>query len=440
MGAALRTPSAMPVDTVIANGELLRRAPRVPDYKAEAQALGELAAMLDTSPQSIGQLLVEKTRELLHADSAGLSLAEMEGADRIFRWRAITGEFACYLNGTMPRDFSPCGEVVRRNEPLLMCGMVRAYPYVGELHAPVREALLVPFYDEGVPIGTVWAVHHSEEGHFTAEDLRLLTSLTRFAGVAARMSVLVADLREEGEEHKRQLAQARQADRNKDDFLAQLGHELRNPLNPMKIGLHLIKQGLPAGNSEMHRMHAMVERQMQQIEKLSNGLMDAAAIRSGKIAIHPQPMSLQSAIAGAIEQVNPVCLAREHRLSVEMPEGPLMISGDEGRLVQAFSNLLTNACKYTPNGGNISLRTREAAGEVRIDVEDSGEGIEEADRARIFQMFTQVDARPGQARGGLGIGLALVQQIVELHGGAVAVFSEGKGKGSRFEVRLPRQL
>ena len=182
------------VDRVIQTHMLQQRPSKTPNYQAESAAMMELVKALADDPESVAQRLVEVALNLTAAGSAGLSVAESEDGKEIFRWIATAGEYSRYLRGTMPRDFSPCGEVLRRAEPLLMCDMVRAYPYIERLHAPPAEVLLVPFANNGKLVGTVWIASHSQNHTFDQEDLRVVKSLAVFASALSSTVSLVRNL------------------------------------------------------------------------------------------------------------------------------------------------------------------------------------------------------------------------------------------------------
>ncbi|MHC5539263.1 GAF domain-containing protein, partial [Singulisphaera rosea] len=177
---------AAPIDHVVITEELARRPRRLPDFGAENLALVGLAEVMAESPKAILQRLSDAVLELCRTDSAGISIEEAEGRNPVFRWRATSGAYDKYVGETMPRGFSPCGVVLDRNAPVLMADPVGCYGYIAALDPPVREVLLVPFYRGQVPIGTIWAVAHTEEKRFDSEDVRLLESLARFASAAVR--------------------------------------------------------------------------------------------------------------------------------------------------------------------------------------------------------------------------------------------------------------
>jgi PAS domain S-box-containing protein len=226
-----------------------------------------------------------------------------------------------------------------------------------------------------------------------------------------------------------------ESDRRKTEFLATLAHELRNPLAPISNGLHLLRR---AGDEQAHaRALGMMERQLRHMVHLVDDLLDIARISSNKVELRRERLDLATVLAGAVETSTPLIESAGHTLEVRLPEGALHVEGDATRLAQVVSNLLNNAAKYTPHGGRVRLWAVADGGEAVIHVEDSGTGIPADALPKVFEMFTQVGRGINRAQGGLGIGLALVKRLVELHGGRVEAHSEGAGRGSRFTVRLP---
>ncbi|WP_312733812.1 hybrid sensor histidine kinase/response regulator [Brevundimonas sp.] len=233
-------------------------------------------------------------------------------------------------------------------------------------------------------------------------------------------------------------AQLRAADRRKDEFLAVLGHELRNPLMALRAGLQLLER--EADGSKAGVIRERMGTQVLHLSRLIEDLLDVSRIDQGKIALRLERVSLQAVLASAIDTSRPKIDAGLHALTVDLPDEPAWIAGDFTRLSQVVSNLLTNAAKYTPSGGEIRLSTRLEADTVEIEVEDNGVGVPPEMQERIFALYTQVPGPDTRSSEGLGIGLALVKQLVELHRGAIAVSSEGEDQGSRFTVRLPRSV
>ena len=227
-----------------------------------------------------------------------------------------------------------------------------------------------------------------------------------------------------------------EADRQKDEFLAILAHELRNPLAPILNGLQLMR--LTHGDADAtERTRLMMERQLGQMVHLIDDLLDLSRISCGKIELRKQQIELASVIAQAIETSRPFIDQCGHELLVDVPPSPIHVDGDLTRLAQVFSNLLNNAAKYTQRGGRIRLTVQQFETEAVVSVKDDGIGIPTHMLSKIFEMFTQVDRNEERPQGGLGIGLSLVNQLVEMHGGSVEARSDGSGKGSEFVVCLP---
>ena len=233
------------------------------------------------------------------------------------------------------------------------------------------------------------------------------------------------------------LARARaEADRHKDEFLATLAHELRNPLAPIRNGLTVMR--LAGGDREaVEKARGMMERQVQQMVRLIDELLDLSRISRGKVELRLERVTLAAVVTTAVETSRPLIEEAGHELVVRLPSEPVFVNADTTRLAQVFSNLLNNAAKYTERGGHIRLTAEAAGGEVRVSVQDDGIGIPAPMLPAIFEMFTQVDRSLEKAQGGLGIGLSIVKRLVEMHGGTVEARSAGHGKGSELIVRLP---
>jgi signal transduction histidine kinase/ActR/RegA family two-component response regulator len=233
----------------------------------------------------------------------------------------------------------------------------------------------------------------------------------------------------------------RLADQRKDEFLATLGHELRNPLTPLLMGLQLLKKSSssdePATAASDVRVRAVMERQINHLVRLVDDLLEVSRITRGLVEIQREPMDLASALRFAIDTSRPAIEAAGHRLSVALPEAPITVLGDAVRLTQVFANLLTNATKYTNRGGQIHVSLTQDGERARVAVRDNGIGIPASHLSSVFDMFMQVDRSGRRAQGGLGLGLTLVRSLVQQHGGHVEARSEGPGSGSEFVVELP---
>ena len=230
-----------------------------------------------------------------------------------------------------------------------------------------------------------------------------------------------------------QLAQER---RRKDEFLAMLAHELRNPLAPLRYMLEVQKRAQD-DSAAQQRARDVMERQLLLLVRLVDDLLDVNRINQGKLALRLEPVLLEAVVQQAAEVCRPLLQQQGHRLHVQLPAAPIQLTGDPARLTQVFGNLLTNACKYTAPGGDIRLSAEPAGREVLVRIEDNGSGIPPDQLDKIFEMFTQVDKTLERSQGGLGIGLMLVRRLVEMHGGTVRAHSDGLGHGSEFTVALP---
>jgi signal transduction histidine kinase/DNA-binding response OmpR family regulator len=237
-------------------------------------------------------------------------------------------------------------------------------------------------------------------------------------------------------ERLRLIEQLREQDRRKDEFLATLAHELRNPLAPMNNGLQLMR--LAASNpATLEHARAMMERQLQQMKRLVDDLMDVSRISRNRLELRKEFVELATVVNRATETSRPLIEGAEQELLVSLPEEPVLIDGDPVRLAQAFSNLLNNASKYSEKGSFIWFQAEQTGDEIIVTVRDTGIGIPADNLPNIFDIFVQVDRSLERSQGGLGIGLTLVRQLVQMHGGSVEVRSDGPGHGSEFIVRLP---
>jgi PAS domain S-box-containing protein len=232
------------------------------------------------------------------------------------------------------------------------------------------------------------------------------------------------------------LTQLKEADQRKDEFLATLAHELRNPLAPLRNALEILKRGEGDGTL-LEQVQSTLERQLGQMERLVDDLLDVSRIARGKLELRKQRVELASVIHQSVEVCHPLAERARHELNVSLPQEAIYLQADPGRMAQVFANLLANACKYTEPGGRIWLTVVRQGGDVVVNVKDTGVGIPPDKLGSVFEMFTQIDRSLERSHGGLGIGLSLVKRLVEMHGGSVQAYSAGLGRGSEFVVRLP---
>src|SRR5262245_4446570 len=227
------------------------------------------------------------------------------------------------------------------------------------------------------------------------------------------------------------------ADRRKDEFLAMLAHELRNPLAPIRNAGELLSRTLPP-DPRLQGAAAIVKRQIGQLARLVDDLLDVSRITQGRIELQRRSVDLADIITEALESVEPLMREKGHRVALSVTDAPLCVDGDSARLVQCVGNLLANAAKYTDPGGEIRLDARRVGPLAVLSVIDNGVGIPRELLPQIFELFVQSDRSLDRSQGGLGIGLSVVRRLIEMHGGDVVATSEGPGHGAKFEVRLPR--
>ena len=302
-----------------------------------------------------------------------------------------------------------------------------------EGHPPVRSYLAAPVKSRGgVVLGGLF-FGHPEAGRFTRAHARMIEGITAHAAIALEAARLYKTVSTQKEQLTEAVQRAGEADRRKDEFLAMLGHELRNPLAPMATAIHLMKLKGAGGERERE----VIERQVRHLSRLVDDLLDLSRITRGKIDLRKERIEASTAIAKGLEMASPLLEKYAHNVAIEVPREGLPIDGDSVRLAQVFQNLLTNAAKYTEPGGHISISSARDGQAVVVRVQDDGIGIPAELLPRVFDAFVQGERSIDRAEGGLGIGLTLVRKLVELQGGTVSAHSEGAGRGSLFEVRLP---
>ena len=285
----------------------------------------------------------------------------------------------------------------------------------------LRSYLCVPLRLRGRMLGAITFVTAESGRRYGLDDLRVAEDLAR------RITVALENVR---------LYQALQeADRRKDEFLATLAHELRNPLAPVRTGLEVLKLAPPGPVADAVR--AMMERQLGHMVRLVDDLLDVSRVSRGKLELKKTRVTLQVVLDAALETSRPVLEAGRHALRVSIPSEPVWLDADLTRLAQVVGNLLANAAKYTPDGGHVALDARREGNEALVSVSDDGLGIPPEMLERVFEMFAQVNRTLDRAQGGLGIGLALVRRLVDMHGGTITAASPGPGRGSTFTLRLP---
>jgi PAS domain S-box-containing protein len=327
-----------------------------------------------------------------------------------------------------------CGVAMHKGEPVITPdveedplwepwrSVARAHHYRGCWSFPVRAA--------GGPVLGTFALYFPTPRTPAPEDLK-------FAAAVTHAAAIVSSRYKEAAERARAEQALKEASRRKDEFLAVLGHELRNPLAPLSLATDLL-QDAELRPDVTKNVLPMMRRQLDHLARLVDDLLDVTRITRGHAELRYAPFDLRAAVESAVEQSRPLIEERRHTLHVELGDAPLRADGDLQRLTQVFGNLLSNAAKYAEPGGVITVRATVDADEAVISVADKGFGIPKERVAHLFKMFSQVpEHRSLVGGGGLGVGLALCRQLVELHGGSIEARSEGLGRGSEFVVRLP---
>jgi PAS domain S-box-containing protein len=303
-------------------------------------------------------------------------------------------------------------------------------------HGPVKSYLAVPVVSSsGTVLGGLF-FGHSTAGVFSERVERLVVGIAAEAAVAIDNARLYQEARLLSEELRRQNEELAESDRRKNEFLAMLGHELRNPLAPIVNALHIIRSETQA-NPLIEQAASMAERQTRHLARVVDDLLDLARITRGAILLRKERVSLADVVNRAVETVQPTFDAQGQRLSVSYPRETIWLEGDPIRLQQVLVNLLNNAAKYTPRDGRIWCAAQVQGRDAVLRIKDTGVGIAPELLSKVFDLFTQAERSLARSEGGLGIGLTMVRQLVEMHGGSVEARSAGVGRGSEFIVRLP---
>jgi PAS domain S-box-containing protein len=395
------------------------------------RAHGRVICDADGKPRTMAGVIVDIDEarqanlraETLHRLAA--SFASELDEDRLVQM--ITDEIT-KLIGAQVTAFSFAGrpDTITSGDPTLLADL-RAERIASVLTVAVTAR-------SGETFGTLW-LGHAEHGRFTSEHARLVTGIASHAAVALENAHLYKTVREQKEQLELAVERARVADRRKDEFLAMLGHEMRNPLAPIATALDLME--LKDG-ADVRKERAVIRRQVQHLSRLIDDLLDVSRITRGKIQLSREIVELGDVLAKAIEMASPLLEKRLQRLTVDVPRTGLLVDADPTRLAQVFQNLLTNAAKYSEPRSHVELRARAEGDRVVVEVRDEGMGISQELLPRMFDMFAQGERALDRAEGGLGIGLTIAKSLCDMHGGTIDARSAGPGKGSTFIVMLPR--
>lgn len=372
------------------------------ERKQPGERVRERAAALALGDQALAGIVNNVVDGIITIDERGMMQTFNPAAERLFGYEA--------------------GKVIGRNVSMLMSepyrsehdGYLASYLETGEAKIIGRTGRVLPGRRKD---GSMFQMDLAVS-EFSLENRRYFVGIVRDLTDRNRVTELAA------------------ADKLKDEFLSALAHELRNPLAPIRNALQVLcKVGPP--DPQLQLMRGVIDRQVTHMIRLIDDLLDVGRIRQGKLKLRREQAELASVLHHAEEMCRPLAECAGHEVSVTLPPEPVYIDADPVRLTEVFTNLLTNACKYTDPGGKVCLHAERQGSAVVVTVRDTGIGIPPDRLGHIFEMFTQVEESLERSQGGLGIGLTLVKRLVEMHGGSVEARSEGPGNGSEFTVRLP---
>lgn len=434
---------------VVTNSELARRASREPDYQAENEAMNTLAQTLAHSPQSVLQKLVEVAQELCRADSAGISLLEKHGGEQWFRWEALAGVLRDHVNGTMPRNSSPCGTTIDRDATQLMYLPERFFPAL-KIEPPIVEALLIPFHVEDQPIGTVWVVTHTDDRKFDQEDERIIKTLANFAaagwqlwkarGTAEDVATSTKHDLSRSKERESKLQEQLQHSRSIGMPAVAIAHDFNNLLHIIQSYVTIMEFNL--GNPKALAQDLdMIKETVKEGTALTQQLLTGARKNKAQfdlVSINRLIMTIPKWLEGTLPKTITIDLALD-------PTDP-RIEADPSQLNQALLNLCVNARDAMGDEGTLQLSTMLIAGNqlrdqfpriedreyVCIAVKDTGDGMDENVRQHIFDPF--FTTKPEDK--GTGLGLSIVYGTVMSHHGFIDVDTQ-RGHGSTFHIYLP---
>lgn len=385
----------------------------------------------DWTPQEVA--LIEDTAERTWAavERVRAEAALQQSEERLAFVRRSSGVGFWYCD--LPFDVLQWDDLVKDHFHLPPDAVVTIETFYDRLHPddrePTRQAI-----EQSIAARTPYDVHYRTT-HPATGAVKWVRAIGRTFYAADGNPIRFDGVTLDVSDQKQAEAELKEADRRKDEFLATLAHELRNPLAPIRTGLELIRMVGPL--DPLAEVRSMMERQLHQMTRLVDDLLDVSRLTTGKFALRKERLELRDVISAALETSLPVIEQQGHAFSVVVPDEPIFVDGDRVRLAQVVSNLLINSAKYTHRGGTIRLSAARDDEAAVLAVTDDGIGIPTDMLDAVFGMFTQVDRTLEKANGGLGVGLSLVKGLVEMHGGSIKARSEGEGKGSEFAVRLP---
>jgi signal transduction histidine kinase/ActR/RegA family two-component response regulator len=413
----------------------------------EAQALYEVAAALagELDLQEILQRTTDAATRLTQAHFGAFFHNVVDDAGESYSLYTLSGApMEAFSKLGMPRNTPMFDHTFRGTGPLRLDD-VRKDPRFGQVpphhglpsgHLPVVSYLAVPVKSRTGEVFGGLFLGHPEPAMFNERAERIAVGIATQAAVALENGRLFQQANRELERSQELTALLREGERRKDEFLATLSHELRNPLAPIRTAVALIKMSL-GEPAKVESAARVIDRQASHLTRLIDDLLDVSRITRGKVELRLDRLNLYGVLEQAAEGVRPFSDAKQLRLTLKRPDRPILVLGDSVRVAQIVGNVLHNACKYSREGGRIQVELDEKDGFAEVQVRDEGVGIEKAQLERIFDMFMQVESATSRAPGGLGIGLSLSRSLAELHGGTLTASSDGLGKGSVFTLHLP---
>ncbi len=402
----------------------------------DARLLHGISAMLvdENSLGDLYQKLVDAATLIMRSDCGSMQRYDTErGELQLIAHHGLNDEALEYWQWVHPGRATTCGRALQVAARVIVpdfetCDFIAgSEDLIAFRKAGVRSAQSTPLLTrDGRLVGMI-TTHWTSDHEPGERELRLID-------IVARQAADLIERNTSAEALRQQAGRLLEADRYKNEFLATLAHELRNPLAPIQTGLAVLKIGKP---EQAPRVLTMMERQLGHMVRLIDDLLDVSRISRGMVTLKRERVELGAVIDSAVETSRPLINAAKHRFSVTVPGNIVWLDADLTRVAQIISNLLNNAAKYTPPGGQIDLVAESDGREVAIRVIDTGIGIPAAMLPKIFELFTQVDASIERSQGGLGVGLALARQLTEMHGGRIEVASPAGEGGSVFTLRLP---
>jgi signal transduction histidine kinase/ActR/RegA family two-component response regulator len=427
--------TAAGLSEVVQTAELELRPLRAPDHQLEAAALSALAQDFAANPSGILDKLTTTAQALCGANASGISLIQEHEGQEIFRWVSVSGFLSPFLNQVMPRHFSPCGEVVRTAGHYLFKAPILHYTYISAVQLPIYEVLLIPFSQNGQVTGTLWVATDNPHKKFDLEDLRLLTSVSGFAGASFQLQFNEARLRNNQEFLNAAKEEAERANQAKSAFLANMSHEIRSPLGAI-LGFADLMASPETSRDEIETYANVVVRNSQHLLRIIDDILDLSKVEAGKVEIENIPFSIAELLTDFSSLLG--LKARDKGITFTtkaLNPIPEVIIADPTRLRQILSNVVGDALKFTEQG-SVEMTVAYRKGLLEFKVTDTGIGLTTEQASKLFQPFQQADASVTRKFGGTGLGLVLTRALAQAMGGDFVLEKSAAGEGSTFAITL----